>query len=165
MQQRDQNKSIRFPFGARPAARARIRGDAAHPQLHGVAEFFPCRNGTLVFAEVWGLPYDPARCAPNIYALHVHAGGGCTGTPDAHFSGAGGHDNPKDCPHPAHAGDLPPLFGNRGYAWQGVYTERFTPAGVVGKTVIVHGQRDDFTTQPAGDAGARIGCGVITAVR
>ena len=81
------------------------------------------------------------------------------------FASAGGHYNPKNCPHPAHAGDLPPLFGNQGYAWQGFYTERFIPDDVVGKAVIIHGQRDDFTTQPAGDAGSRIGCGVIRAYR
>ena len=114
-----------------------------------------------MLAELWGLPYDSAPCTPNVYVIHTHAGGGCSGD----FFDAGGHYNPDNCPHPAHAGDMPPLFGNRGYAWQGFYTERFTPKEVVGKTVIVHDQRDDFKTQPAGDAGGRIACGVIRAYR
>lgn len=163
MLQRFQSLSALSALRGRSAARASIKGDAAHPKLHGTVSFFPYRNGTLVLAELWGLPYDPAPCAPSIYAIHIHAGGDCSGDRNAPFSGAGGHYNPRNCPHPAHAGDMPPLFGNRGYAFLSFYTERFTPSEVVGKTVIVHSQRDDFTTQPAGDAGARIGCGVIRA--
>lgn len=150
---------------ARPAAQASVRGDAGHPKLHGAVRFFLYRGGTIVLAEFWGLPYDSAPCAPNIYAMHIHAAGDCSESMDMPFASAGGHFNPQNCPHPAHAGDLPPLFSNQGYAWQAFYTERFTPDDVVGKAVIVHDQRDDFTTQPAGDAGARIGCGVIRAYR
>lgn len=60
---------------------------------------------------------------------------------------------------------MPPLFSNRGYAWQGFYTDRFTPWEVMGRSVIIHAKRDDFTTQPSGDAGDRIGCGVIRGLR
>ena len=150
---------------ARPAASASVKGDAEHAKLHGTVRFFPYRSGAIVLAQLFGLPYDPAPCAPNLYAMHIHAGGDCSSGMTPPFSGAGGHYNPNNCPHPAHAGDLPPLFGNRGYAWQGFYTERFTPSEVVGKTVVIHGRRDDFSTQPAGDAGGRIGCGVIRAFR
>ena len=160
-----QNMSALSALRAKPAASASIKGDAAHAKLHGTVNFFPYRSGTIVLAQLWGLPYDSEPCASNIYAMHIHAGSDCTGDMNMTFSTAGGHYNPTDCPHPAHAGDLPPLFGNRGYAWQGCYTERFTPGEVIGKTVIIHGQRDDFTTQPAGDAGARLGCGVIRVFR
>lgn len=161
MLERLKNISVVSAMSARPAARASIKGGAEHPKLHGTMSFYPYRNGAIVLAELWGLPYDSAPCAPNVYAIHIHAGGGCSGD----VSDAGGHYNPDNCPHPAHAGDMPPLFGNRGYAWQGFYTERFTPKEVVGKTVIVHDRRDDFKTQPAGDAGGRIACGVIRAYR
>jgi Cu-Zn family superoxide dismutase len=144
-----------------PAAHARVLGSDAYPELYGHVEFFAAGNGTVLVARFRGLPFDEAPCAPNINAMHIHAGGACTGKPNSPFSDALGHYNPGDCPHPAHAGDLPPLFSNHGFAWQAFYTERFTPQDVVGKTVIVHAGRDDFTSQPAGDAGARIGCGVI----
>ena len=165
MLQRLQHMSALSILRGRPAAEANVRGDAAHAKLHGTVRFFPYRSGAIVLAQLWGLPYDPAPCAENIYAMHIHAGGDCAGGMQTPFSGAGGHYNPDNCPHPAHAGDLPPLFGNRGYAWQGFYTERFTPGELIGRTVVIHGQRDDFTAQPAGDAGGRIGCGVIRASR
>ena len=161
MLERLKNISVVSAMSARPAARASIKGGAEHPKLHGTMSFYPYRNGAIVLAELWGLPYDSAPCAPNVYAIHIHAGGGCSGD----FFDTGGLYNPDNCPLPAHAGDMPPLFGNRGYAWQGFYTERFTPKEVIGKTVIVHDRRDDFKTQPAGDAGGRIACGVIRAYR
>lgn len=157
--------SITAVLFTRPAARAYVSGDAKHPALHGYADFYPCRNGTLLLAEFWGLPFETAACAQNIFAMHIHAGRDCSGAKDMAFAGAGGHFNPDNCPHPAHAGDLPPLFGNRGHAWSAFYTERFAPETVTGRTLLVHGRRDDFTSQPAGDAGERIGCGVIKALR
>ncbi len=165
MNHRTQNQPLLLPLGVRPAARAEIRGGAETPVLHGRADFYAHMTGALVAVELWGLPYDPTPCAENIYALHIHAGGSCTDGGGMAFSGAGGHYNPKNCPHPAHAGDLPPLFGNRGYAWQAFYTARFSVREIIGKTVIVHSRRDDFTSQPAGDAGGRIGCGVIRRLR
>ncbi len=155
------NISVASALSMHPAAHADIRGDAGHSGLRGAVRFYPYKSGSIVLAELWGLPHDAAPCAPNVYAIHIHAGGDCSDG----FMGAMGHYNPKNCPHPAHAGDMPPLFGNRGYAWQGFYTERFTPREVTGRTVIIHSERDDFTSQPAGDAGGRIGCGVIRAYR
>lgn len=143
----------------RPAAHADISGDSAHPKLRGHVDFFTHKSGTIVISELWGLPYDMSPCGANIFAMHIHSSGNCSG--DMPFSAAGGHYDTTGCPHPAHTGDMPPLFGNRGYAWQSFYTERFTPGEVIGRAVIIHARRDDFTTQPAGDAGERIGCGVI----
>lgn len=153
-----------FPANLRPFARAGVRGDASHAALAGAVDFFSWRGGIVIMAELWGLPYSSEPCAANICALHIHAGGDC-GSADTAFSGAGEHYNPHGCPHPAHAGDLPPLLVSRGYAWQACYTERFTPEEIIGKTVVIHSQRDDFTSQPTGDAGDRIGCGVIQARR
>ncbi len=101
------------------------------------------------------------ECSPQIYALHIHEGGACDGGGAEPFASAGGHYDTTGCGHPGHTGDLPPVFGNNGYAWGGVYTEKFSVEEVVGKTVILHRQKDDFSTQPAGNAGMRIGCGVI----
>lgn len=59
-------------------------------------------------------------------------------------------------------GDLPPLLSNRGYAWTAFYDTRFGISDIVGRSLIIHENRDDFTTQPAGDSGKKIACGVIS---
>jgi Cu-Zn family superoxide dismutase len=92
---------------------------------------------------------------------HIHEGGKCSGNENDPFADAGTHFNPYNCAHPEHAGDLPPLFGNKGYAWSSVLTNRFTVSDVIGRTVIIHSRPDDFTTQPAGNSGEKIACGVI----
>ena len=58
------------------------------------------------------------------------------GTPEDPFALAEGHYNPDNCPHPYHAGDLPPLFGNKGIAWSAFLTDRFRVGDVIGKTVL-----------------------------
>lgn len=144
-----------------PDARAELRGSPAHPNLRGTVDFYQHNDGVLLVAEVWGLPAPVTSCAAPIFALHIHEGGSCTGTAEDPFADAGVHYNPGLCPHPAHAGDLPPLFGNRGYAFLAVFTARFSVDEVLGRTVIVHSEPDDFKTQPAGNAGKKIGCGMI----
>lgn len=74
---------------------------------------------------------------------------------------AGGHFNPGGKPHPFHSGDMPPLFGCDGMAYSIFLTNRFTPDEIVGRTVIIHLNPDDFTTQPSGNSGEMIACGVI----
>lgn len=146
---------------AKPKAYAEVYGDKAHPKLYGKVYFYKAYSGVLMTAEMHNLPYDKSSCASNICAMHIHTGNSCVDDLEIPFMEAGGHYNPNDCPHPAHAGDLPPLFSNHGYAFQAFYTERFTIEDIKGRTVIIHSQRDDFTTQPSGDSGSRIGCGVI----
>ena len=75
------------------------------------------------------------------------------------FPNTGMHFNPMRTSHPEHAGDLPPLLSTHGAAWNAVYTGRFYPEEVVGKTVIIHSQPDDFRTQPSGDSGEKIAWG------
>ena len=77
------------------------------------------------------------------------------------FSATMAHYNPAKCNHPFHAGDLPPLFGNHGYAFSIFLINRFLLSEVLGKTVIIHGNPDDFTTQPSGNAGEKLACGGI----
>ena len=143
-----------------PAAIAHISGgpDSA---VSGIVAFFPQEAGTLVTAQIQGLPYDDAPCASRVFGFHIHDGASCT-PPD--FEDAGGHFNPEDCPHPHHAGDLPPLFGCRGTAYLSVLTDRFSVPDVVGPPVVIHSDPDDFATQPSGHAGSRIACGVIRAL-
>lgn len=60
---------------------------------------------------------------------------------------------------------MPPLFGSSGYAYLAFFTNRFTVPEILGRTVVIHDIPDDFTTQPAGNAGMKIACGVIQAIR
>ena len=146
-----------------PDARAIIEGSAKYPGLTGVVRFYQTRRGVLVFAEVSGLPEMAETCGNGIFGFHIHSGGSCTGDSADPFADALAHYNPGDCPHPAHAGDLPPLFSNHGHAFQVFLTDRFTVREIIGRTVIVHSKPDDFTTQPSGNAGSKIACGRIRA--
>ena len=143
------------------SAYAKIEGDISHHELNGLAAFFTLDNGVLVVTEVRGLPTFETQCERGIFAMHIHGGGSCTGPSDDAFKDALMHYNPSDCRHPNHAGDLPPLFSNDGFAFSAVYTERFTVSEIIGRTVVIHAAPDDFMTDPSGNSGARIGCGVI----
>lgn len=143
------------------SAYAKIEGDISHRELNGLAAFFTLDNGVLVVTEVRGLPTFETQCERGIFAMHIHGGGSCTGPSDDPFKDALMHYNPSDCRHPNHAGDLPPLFSNDGFAFSAVYTERFTVSEIIGRAVVIHAAPDDFMTDPSGNSGARIGCGVI----
>lgn len=115
----------------------------------------------MVYAEIRGLPHAASDCCERIFGFHIHEGGSCSGNDEDPFMDAGPHYNPHDCEHPCHAGDLPPLFGNGGFALTAFLTDRFSVREIIGKTVILHERPDDFTGQPSGNAGRRIACGVI----
>ncbi len=133
---------------------ANIEGNEAAPDLKGVMFLYPYNNGTIVEIEVINMPKDDSHP----YALHIHEGNSCD---DNDFESAKGNYNPKNQPHPMHAGDLPPLFSNDGYSYMRLYTNKFTPEQVIGRTVIIHNGADDFKTQPSGNSGAKMACGVI----
>ncbi len=137
-----------------PQAVACIRGGGDAPKLRGTVRFSAISGGTLVTAEIEGLPENDT----GFFALHIHEGGDCGG---ADFSDTGGHYNPGAQEHPCHAGDLPPLLSMGGHAFLAVETGRFTPCEVIGRTVVIHGSADDFHTQSAGNAEKKIACGVI----
>lgn len=153
--------SLLSALHGRPQATARLAGDAGHPALSGLVRLYQTAYGVIVYVEVRGLPYGRIPCADRIFGFHIHEGGSCTGTADDPFAETGMHYNPADCPHPYHAGDLPPLFGCGDMACQTVLTNRFTVEEVIGRTVILHDQPDDFTSQPSGNAGRKIACGRI----
>lgn len=141
--------------GNRPDATALIHGNAAHPELFGKAFFVQMpAGGVLVTVEVIGLPQGTG-----FLGMHIHEMGDCT----LPFDKTGSHYNPTKMEHPLHAGDFPSLLNNNGYAFLSFYDSRFTVKEVLGKSLIIHGMRDDFTSQPSGDSGEKIGCGVIHA--
>lgn len=154
-------EAVRLLHTVPPEAYAFLYGSSAYPSLTGAVYFYPLWGGTLLVAEVSGIPCSEGSCAERSFGFHIHEGNACTGTEKDPFADTGMHFNPEGCPHPEHAGDLPPLFGNRGYALSIFYTERFYPEEVVGRTLVIHDRADDFHTQPSGDSGIKIGCGEI----
>lgn len=139
-------------------AYAQINGNQANGELNGDVYFYPCSSGgTWIEIEVTGLPNKDIADSSNFYGLHIHEKGDCS----LPFDKTGGHYNKANAPHPEHSGDLPPLLGNEGYAYSYFYTNRFNVGDIVGRSIIVHSKPDDFTSQPAGNSGDKIACGVI----
>lgn len=148
----------------KPQAVAGVSGSPAYPDISGIVQFYQTRAGVIVYAEVDGLPQSAPPCGGRIFGFHIHEGGSCSGNGSDPFSDSLTHYDPDGCPHPFHAGDLPPLFGSRGFALSIFLSDRFSVSDVIGRTVIIHDRPDDFTTQPSGGAGTKIACGVIRPV-
>lgn len=155
--------NLKYVLKHRPAASAIITGSDAHPAIKGTVYFFEAQNGVLVLAEVFGLPAPDDVCKSPFFGMHIHEGGECSGNESDPFANARSHYNPDNCAHPHHAGDLVPLLGSNGYAFLSFYTNRFLINEIIGKTIVIHKNPDDFTTQPAGNSGTKIACGVIMA--
>jgi superoxide dismutase, Cu-Zn family len=108
--------------------------------------------------------------SPGLHAVHIHEVGDCSADDG---SSAGGHWNPtgedhgKWGVHPFHLGDIGNIeVGENGQGTLSLTTDLWnldqnSDHSVLGKAIIVHAGADDFTTQPSGAAGGRIGCGVI----
>jgi superoxide dismutase, Cu-Zn family len=113
---------------------------------------------------------DASGVTPGQHGFHVHEKGDCSA---ADASSAGPHFDPTGAPHgphgpSTHAGD----FGNLTAGTNGTIGTEFvtrsitlTPGArsVLGRAVVLHADPDDLTSQPAGESGARIACGVIVA--
>ena len=126
----------------------------------GIAVFHQRQNGSVwIHVTVRGL-------AVGDHGIHIHAIGACA--PD--FSAAGSHFNPTDAPHPHHAGDLGNITANHaGIGWMSTTTANVTltpgPLSLLdadGSGLIIHAGPDDLHTQPTGNSGGRVACGVIT---
>lgn len=161
---------IKELYRTSPDAAAQITGNTDYPSLVGTVSFYQSPYaGLLIQAEIQGLPIAGSRSGSGgseassddsgsfFFAMHIHEYGNCMPP----FDKTGMHYNPGNALHPQHAGDLLPLLGNHGYAWCTFYDERFTLAEIIGKSVIIHRNPDDFHTQPSGNSGDKIGCGTI----
>jgi len=149
-----------------PDAVAIVEGNSWNRRIEGTVSFYQTAQGVLITAAIRGLPVSRVRCGASVFALHIHEGTACTGTTNNPFSDVGEHYNPHSCAHPYHAGDLPPLFANySGFAWMAVLTNRFRLSEVMGRAVVIHSAPDDFASQPSGNAGMKIACGLITPTR
>src|SRR3954469_9247460 len=152
------------PAASAPGAKATLK-DAQGKTL-GEATLRESPAGVLVKLDLQGVPPGP-------HAFHVHTVGKCDG-PD--FMTAGGHFNPTTMKHGLmatggpHAGDMPNLF----VPADGKLSVEVLDANVTlaagpksvfdadGSALMLHATADDYTSDPAGNAGARLGCGVIT---
>ena len=130
------------------------------PDIKGNTLFYQMEDGVLVATEVKGLPNNN-----RVFGFHIHSGKSCSGNINDSFADAKEHYNPKESNHPYHAGDMPPIFANRGYGLSIVYLEQFSVDEIVGKTIIIHSNPDDFETQPGGGSGEKIACGEINNYR
>jgi len=154
--------SIQGMIGTPPPAAVATLAPASGSSVTGTVSFAQQGGKVLVRADVSGLP-------PGGHGFHVHENGDCSA---ADATSAGGHFNPLAKPHgnpglgEHHAGDMPMLEADAsGHAKLNVVLEPMSLGGgaadVIGKSVVVHKDVDDYKTQPAGNSGARIACGVI----
>lgn len=130
-------------------------------------------DGTVNFTQQSGVVRMEVKASglkPNSeHGIHIHEKGDCS-APDA--TSAGGHFNPDHQPHghpremKRHAGDLPNLRADgqgqatANYEIKGITLDQDF-RGVLQRAVVIHVQPDDYKTQPSGDSGSRIACGVI----
>ncbi|MFC7060373.1 superoxide dismutase family protein [Halobacillus seohaensis] len=134
------------------------------PQLQGMTNFVQQPYGVEVIVQVEGLPMFEKKNGKQIgpHGFHIHENGVCEiGDGDEPFDSAGGHWNPNEEPHGNHPGDFPVLFSNHGRARMIFFTDRFRVEDIIGKSLIIHQGPDDYQSQPSGDAGLRIACGII----
>ena len=134
--------------------------------VSGRLQLMAMGKGVHIAGELGGL-------APNsTHGFHIHEKGDCSA---ADASSAGGHFNPAGAPHgnpetpPHHAGDLDNLTADaNGVVRINVHVPNVSLGGdpahdILGRALVVHADADDYASQPAGNSGARIACGVITA--
>ena len=126
----------------------------------------PMAGGVRITGEIGGLT------ANSMHAIHIHEKGDCSA---ADATSAGGHFNPVQQPHgragsgPHHGGDMDNIVADgNGVAHVDVRALGVTLGGgatdIGGRAVVVHAAQDDYVSQPAGNAGARVACGVIKLV-
>lgn len=131
-------------------------------EVKGLITFTAIGEGVRIVADLEGL-------APGSHGFHIHEFGRCEGN----FTSAGGHFNPTKAPHAGpnaaqrHEGDLGNIVaddqGKAHYDRVDTLLKLEGNDSIIGKSIIVHSDEDDFITQPTGNSGGRIGCGIIEA--
>jgi len=147
--------------------------------LNAVADIIAKNNsgvsGTVAFTETDGRVFMTATISgltPGNHGIHIHAIGDCSAEDG---SSAGGHWNPTNVDHgkwgtaPFHKGDIGNIVADsNGSGTISLETDLWCincedeTKNIIGNSIVIHEGSDDFTSQPSGDAGIRIGCGKIT---
>ena len=147
--------------GSSPGAIANLQPTKGN-SVGGTVSFSQTGDKVTVVASVTGLK-------PGMHGFHIHEKGDCS---SGDGMSAGGHFNPAARPHghhgspDRHAGDMPNLDADT-YGNAKITVDLDTiaigqgPADIIGRAVIVHVNADDYTSQPVGNAGGRVACGVI----
>lgn len=158
--------SFTFGAGAQSSSSAQAQLKDQSGQSVGSAELMETRGGLLIRIEL-------ANLKPGTHAVHIHAVGKCD---PPSFESAGGHFNPGNQRHgilagEGHAGDLPNLHvPDNGQLKVELVTDKVTlesgkPNSLLdadGSSLVLHANADDYRSDPAGNSGGRIACGVIT---
>lgn len=129
--------------------------------LVGTVTLTETPHGTLLYANLAGLP-------EGVHAFHIHAVGLCV----APFKSAGGHYNPTDKKHGIlakdgmHAGDMPNIYVPATGVLQAEILNTAVKLDDIlfdsdGASIVIHQDADNYSSDPAGDAGPRIACGII----
>ncbi|RRN59292.1 superoxide dismutase family protein [Pseudoxanthomonas sp. SGNA-20] len=157
------------PVATSTAQEARVAlASASGSRVSGTLVLVPMDGGVHVRGQVGGLP------ANGQFGFHVHEKGDCSA---ADATSAGSHFNPAGAPHGRagsgahHGGDMDNISSDaEGVATVDAHLLGVTLGGgaandIAGRAVIVHADPDDYQSQPTGNAGARVACGVIKVVR
>jgi Cu-Zn family superoxide dismutase len=150
------------PKSAGPLKAIALMHPTAGNKVSGTVTFTEEADGVRVRADLTGL-------APGKHGFHVHEFGDCS-APD--LASAGGHFNPTNKPHAGpdaaerHVGDMGNVEADASGAAKLDYVDHEISLAndqrcIIGRSVIVHAKADDLKSQPSGDSGARIACGVI----
>lgn len=147
---------------SKPNAYAQIKGGPLAPCIKGTIYLYQLIDGVYIKAYITGIPNINNQTS-SFHGFHIHEVGDCSiGDTSNPFSDAKSHYNSTNMSHPMHTGDLPPILSANGIGILSTFTNRFTVDEVIGKSFILHEGYDDFTSQPAGNAGKRWACGIIT---
>jgi len=146
---------------AGPAKAVAVLNPTQGNATNGTVHFYQSNQGVRVVVDISGL-------TPGLHGFHIHQFGDCS-APDG--TSAGGHFNPTAEQHAGpdaanrHAGDLGNLnadnTGSAHYDRIDSHIQLSGPNSILGRAVIVHAKQDDLTSQPTGNAGSRVACGVI----
>lgn len=155
----EQGKAVE-DYKAEVSASVRIEPTQGN-QVEGSVTFERVSGGVRVVARIDGLK-------PGLHGFHVHTNGDCS-APDA--SSAGDHFNPNNGSHAdrydeqAHIGDMGNIVaeesGHASLEYVDPHMALDGAASIIGRSVVVHANEDDLQTQPSGNSGPRVGCGVI----
>jgi len=148
-----------WAVAAEPALAHADLGPASGSHVSGTVTVKPLPAGGV------HLEVQATGLAPGVHGFHIHEVGDCS-APDA--SSAKGHFNPDSKPHGSHAGDLPDLSADAtgsahlaaDVGWLSLGEGK---TGIIGRAFVIHADPDDHHSQPAGNSGKRIACGVIKA--